>query len=244
MKGVILAGGSGSRLHPLTAVTNKHLLPVYNKPLIYFPIEKLVEAGVTDILIVTSGEYMSHFTSLLDNGSGLGARLRYAVQLAPNGLADALRLAKDFAQGEKIIMVLGDNVFEDSLKEPVQAFQKMKGAAIFLKEHPEARDYGVVEMKDGKVIDIEEKPVAPKSNWCAVGIYMYNPDVFDVIDTLKPSKRGEYEITDVNRVYLERGELSYFKLKGEWFDCGNFYWLLKANLFVAKKYHNFDSGNA
>lgn len=240
MKGVILAGGTGSRLHPLTAVTNKHLLPLYDKPVIYYPIEKLVEAGIKDIMIITSHEYTSHFVRLLDDGSSLGAKLQYSVQTEPNGIADALRLAENFADGDSIAVILGDNIFEDSLKGAVAKFKGKKGGALFLKEHENARDYGVVQIKKGKIVTLEEKPVNPKSNLCATGLYLYGNDVFDIIRKLKPSKRGEYEITDVNRIYLERGKLSHFILKGEWFDCGNFYYLLKAGLFIARKHHKFD----
>ncbi len=239
MKGVILAGGTGSRLHPLTAVTNKHLLPLYNKPVIYYSIEKLVEAGITDIMIITSHEYTSHFVRLLSDGEQLGAHLQYAVQTEPNGIADALRLAKNFADGESIAVILGDNIFEDSLKKPVRDFKKMKGAAIFIKQHPNLSELGVVEIKKGKIVSIEEKPLHPKSNMCATGLYLYNNDVFDIIKTLKPSQRGEYEITDVNKVYLKRKALNYFVLKGEWFDCGNFYYLLKASNFIARKHHGY-----
>jgi len=241
MKGIILAGGMGSRLHPLTAVTNKHLLPAYDKPVIYYPIEKMKEAGITDIMIITGPEYTHHFVKLLDNGNQLGVNLQYAVQTSPDGIADAMRLAEPFVRGEKVCVILGDNIFDDSLAPAVKKFAKMKGAMIFLKEHPEAKDYGVVDFdKKGKIIDIDEKPIKPKTNWCATGIYMYDKDVFEVVKKLKPSARGEYEITDVNRAYLEKGKLDYYKLKGEWFDCGNFYWLLAAQLHIARKHHGFN----
>lgn len=240
MKGVILAGGTGSRLHPLTAVTNKHLLPLYDKPVIYYPIEKLVEAGITEIMIITSHEYTNHFVRLLDDGSQLGAKIHYAVQPSPKGIADALALAENFADGDSIAVILGDNIFEDSLKKSVSQFKKMKGAAVFLKKHPNAQDYGVVDFdKKGRIIDIEEKPLKPKTNFCATGLYLYNNDVFKIMRGIKPSKRGEYEITDVNREYLKRKKLGHFILKGEWFDCGNFYYLMQAGLFIARKHHNF-----
>ena len=241
MRGVILAGGTGSRMHPLTIVTNKHLLPLYNKPVICYPIEKLAEAGIKEILIITSHEHTHHFMQLLDDGSQFGVHLHYAKQAGPNGIADALRLAEEFAAGEKIAVILGDNIFEDSLTESAKKFQSMKGAAVFLKEHPNAKDYGVVELKNGRIITIEEKPIKPRSNLCATGVYFYDPDVFDIARTLKPSKRGEYEITDINRAYLERGQLHNFVFSGEWFDCGNFYYLLKASLFIARKFHQFDA---
>ncbi len=241
MKGVILAGGMGSRMHPLTVVTNKHLLPLYDKPVICHPIEKLVEAGIKDILIITSHEYSGHFTRLLDDGSHYGAHLSYAIQSGPHGIADALRLAEKFAVGEKIAVILGDNVFEDSLFESVKKFKSLKGAMVFLKEHKNARDYGVVELRKGKIFDIEEKPLHPKSNLCVSGIYLYDSDVFKIVKKLKPSQRGEYEITDINRAYLKEKKLHHAMLTGEWFDCGNFHYLLKANLFIARKFHKFDS---
>lgn len=242
MKGIILAGGTGSRMQPLTFVTNKHLLPVFNKPVIYYPIERLVEAGIKDILIVTSTEYTHHFHKLLGDGAKLGAKLSYAVQSGPNGVADALRLGEVFARGEKIAVVLGDNVFEDSLRGPVRDFSKktIKGAAIFLKRHKNAKFYGVVELdKKGKIVDIVEKPEMPKSDLCATGVYFYDAEVFKIINKLTPSQRNEYEITDVNKAYLKKGRLKHYMLKGEWFDCGDFYWLLRANLFVARKHHSF-----
>ncbi len=242
MKGIILAGGTGSRLQPLTFVTNKHLLPVFNKPVIFYPVERLVEAGIKDILIVTSTEYTHHFHRLLGNGEKLGAKLSYAVQAGPNGIADALRLGEVFARGEKIAVILGDNVFEDSLRPAVRDFSKKttKGAAIFLKHHINAKYYGVVELdKKGKIVDIVEKPEVPKSNLCATGVYFYDQSVFKIINKLTPSQRNEYEITDVNRAYLKKKQLKHYMLKGEWFDCGDFYWLLRANLFVARKHHDF-----
>jgi len=240
MKGVILAGGTGSRLYPLTAVTNKHLLPVYDRPVIFYPIERLVKAGIKEILITTSTEYTHHFHRLLGDGSQFGAKLSYAVQSGPRGIADALLLAEYFADGEKVAVVLGDNLFEDDLTPHIKAFQKMKGAAVFVKEHPNARYYGVVELdKKGKVTSIVEKPENPKSNLCATGIYFYDPDVFKIVRAMKPSARGEYEITDVNRTYLKRGKLHNFRLKGAWYDCGDFYWLLRANNFIAQKHHGF-----
>lgn len=241
MIGVILAGGMGTRLRPLTLVTNKHLLPIYNKPLIFYPIEKMIEAGIKEIVIITSTEYAGHFSKLLGDGAALGVRFHYATQERPAGIADALRLAQPYVKKEKLAVILGDNVFEDSIKEAVLHFEnKGEGAAIFLKEHPFASHYGVVEFdKNGKIIDIEEKPAKPKTNMCATGIYFYDNSVFTIIDQLEPSKRGEYEITDVNRAYLKKGKLGHYSLKGEWFDCGSFYYLLKASLFVARKYNDF-----
>lgn len=242
MKGVILAGGTGSRMQPLTFITNKHLLPVFNKPVIYYPIERLVEAGIKEILIITSTEYTHHFHRLLKNGEEFGAKISYAVQSGPNGIADALRLAEVFARGEKIAVILGDNIFEDSLKSAVKSFSKksVRGAAIFLKRHPNAKYYGVVELnKKGEIIGIVEKPEVPKSDLCVTGVYFYDQEVFTIINKLSPSKRNEYEITDVNNAYLRRKRLHHYMLKGEWFDCGDFYWLLRANLFVARKHHSF-----
>jgi glucose-1-phosphate thymidylyltransferase len=243
MKGIILAGGTGSRLQPLTLVTNKHLLPVFNKPVIYYPIERLVEAGITEILIVTSTDYTHHFYRLLGDGSAFGAKLSYAVQATPDGVAGALRLGEVFARGEKIAVILGDNVFEDSLKESVKNFsaKSSKGAALFLKRHVNAKHYGVVELdKKGKIVDIVEKPAVPKSDLCATGVYFYDKSVFSLMNKLTPSQRNEYEITDVNKLYLKKKQLKHYLLKGEWFDCGDFYWLFQANLFIAKKHHNFE----
>ncbi len=223
MKGVVLAGGLGTRLYPLTKVTNKHLLPVYNEPMIFFPIKKLVSCGIEDILIVTGGNNAGDFLRLLGNGKEFGLkRLHYTYQEGETGIAAALSLAEDFADGDKIVVILGDNIFEEDIKEYVEKFEKQKrGAKIFLKEINNPERFGVpVFDKNNRIIRIEEKPKIPKSPYAVTGIYMYDNQVFDIIRTLKPSKRGELEITDVNNRYIEKGELTYEILKGWWADAG------------------------
>ncbi|MEO0097208.1 MAG: sugar phosphate nucleotidyltransferase [candidate division WOR-3 bacterium] len=222
MKGVVLAGGLGTRLYPLTKVTNKHLLPVYNEPMIFFPIKKLISCGIEDILIVTGGNNAGDFLRLLGNGKDFGLkRLHYTYQEGETGIAAALSLAEDFSDGDKIVVILGDNIFEDDIKEYVEKFEKQeKGAKIFLKEVKNPERFGVPVFKNDKIIRIEEKPEIPKSPYAVTGIYMYDNQVFDIIRTLKPSKRGELEITDVNNKYLEKGELTYEILKGWWADAG------------------------
>ncbi|PIR87678.1 MAG: spore coat protein [Candidatus Harrisonbacteria bacterium CG10_big_fil_rev_8_21_14_0_10_45_28] len=240
MKGVILAGGTGSRMYPLTAVTNKHLLPVYNKPVIFYPIERLAAAGIKEIMITTGTEYAHHFYRLLGDGSQFGVSLQYAVQSGPRGIADALRLAESFADGGKVAVILGDNIFEDDLTGHIKSFEEKEGAMIFLKEHPNARHYGVAEVDEsGRVIDLVEKPENPKTNLCVTGIYLYDGDVFKIARELKPSVRGEYEITDLNKHYLNKGKLHHVKLSGGWYDCGDFTQLLLANNYIAKKHHGF-----
>ncbi|KJJ84007.1 glucose-1-phosphate thymidylyltransferase [Candidatus Omnitrophus magneticus] len=237
MKGIVLAGGLGTRLFPLTKITNKHLLPIYNKPMIYYPIEVLVNAGIKDIMIVTGGNHAGDFLRLLGNGEEFGLKaVNYAYQEKEGGIAEALGLAEYFADGEKIVVILGDNIIETNIKKDVTAFKKQeKGARIILKEveHPER--FGVVELKNGKIIDIIEKPKAPKSNYAVTGIYMYDPSVFKIIKTLIPSERGELEITDVNNYYLKKGILTHSILDGWWTDAGTFDSLLKANKLVAEK---------
>lgn len=238
MKGIILAGGTGSRLHPLTKVTNKHLLPVYNKPMIYYPIETLTAAGIEDILIVSGKGHAGHFLELLEDGSDFGARFSYAVQTEAGGIAQALSLAEDFADEDKIVVILGDNILEDNITSAVEAFERQEsGARIYLKEVKNPSSYGVAEINDeGKVIGIEEKPDDPKSNHAVVGVYMYDGTVFDVIKTLKPSDRGELEITDVNNHYIERGEMFADHLEGWWGDGGeSFASYMEACLLAARK---------
>lgn len=222
MKGVITAGGLGTRLYPLTKITNKHLLPVYDKPMIYYPIEKLVQAGITDILIVTGGNNAGDFLRLLGDGKEFGLkRLHYTYQEGETGIAAALLLAENFAEDDRVIVILGDNIFEDNLKPFIEAFKNQKrGARILIKEVENPEEYGVVEIEKGKVKGIEEKPEKPKSNYAQTGIYMYDEEVFNIIKTLEPSKRGELEITDVNNLYLKRGLLEYDILKGWWIDAG------------------------
>jgi glucose-1-phosphate thymidylyltransferase len=237
MKGVILAGGLGSRLRPLTLVTNKHLLPVYDKPMIYYPIQALVNAGVKDVLIVTGGEHAGDFLKLLKNGKHLGIKhLEYAYQEGEGGIADALKLAEEFADGERICVILGDNIIEGNIVHAAADFAKQKsGAKILLKEVPDPERFGVVKMGPGnKVVEIIEKPKVAPSNLAVTGIYMYDADVFKVCQTLKPSGRGELEITDVNNYYLNRGDLSYEVLDGWWTDAGTFESLYRAAKLVAE----------
>lgn len=221
MKGVILAGGTGSRLYPLTKVTNKHLLPVYNKPMIYYPLAALKEAGITNILIVSGEGHAGSFLELLGSGARFGMKIAYEVQEEAGGIAQALGLAQDFANNEKIVVILGDNILEDSLSEAVENFKiQPRGAKIFLKTVKNPGAYGVAEVRDGKIRAIVEKPANPKSDLAVAGCYMYDPQVFDVIKGLQPSGRNELEITDVNNFYLEQGTLQHEILEGFWGDCG------------------------
>jgi glucose-1-phosphate thymidylyltransferase len=224
MKGVVLAGGLGTRLYPLTKITNKHLLPVYDKPMIHYPIQCLVNAGITDIEIVTGGNSAGHFLQLLGNGADFGLKqLYYAYQQGEGGIADALKLAEHWADGEPIIVVLGDNIIEGNIKQAVTDFKKQKvGAKILLKEVHDPERFGVATVKDGKVLKIVEKPKQPESNLAVIGIYMYDASVFEICRTLKPSSRGELEITDVNNEYLRRGVLTADRLTGWWTDAGTF----------------------
>ncbi len=235
MKGVILAGGTGSRLLPLTKVTNKHLLPVYNAPMIYYPLWTLVNAGIEQILIVTGGRNAGDFLRLLANGKEFGLkRLNYAYQEGEGGIADALRLAEDFAEGEKICVVLGDNILEGSIKDAADKFRQQKeGAHILLKEVTSPERFGVPVFENGKIVRIEEKPSAPASNFAVTGVYFYDSTVFAKANQLKPSRRGELEITDVNNAYLKEGTLTYSNLDGWWTDAGTFESLRLANNLVA-----------
>jgi len=236
MKGILLAGGTGSRLFPLTKVTNKHLLPIARKPMIYYPIERLVEAGIKEILVVTGVEHMGDVVNLLGSGAEFGCHFTYRVQDEALGIAHALGLAKAFSAGEKIVVILGDNVFGDSLKEHIKKFEKQKkGARVLIKSVEDPERFGVVELKDGKIISIQEKPKKPKSNYVITGIYMYDNNVFNIVKDLKPSKRGELEISDVNAAYLERGELEHDVLSGWWTDAGTFETLERAGLLVEGK---------
>jgi glucose-1-phosphate thymidylyltransferase len=236
MKGVVLAGGLGSRLSPLTRITNKHLLPVYNQPMIYYPIQALINAGIDDIMIVTGGNSAGDFLKLLRNGKDFGLKhLNYTYQEGEGGIADALALAEHFADGQKICVVLGDNIIEGSIREAADRFRSQPaGAHILLKEVPDAERFGVAEVADGKVIGIEEKPRHPKSNWAVTGIYMYDATVFDKVRTLVRSARGELEITDVNNAYIREGQLSFSHLEGWWTDAGTFSSLLRAANLVAR----------
>jgi len=237
MKGIVLAGGLGSRLAPLTQITNKHLLPVYDKPMIYYPIEALVKADITDIMIVTGGNSAGDFLRLLGNGQSFGLKdVYYTYQRGEGGIAEALSLCEHFADGEKVIVILGDNIFEDDLLPFVDKFRHQKeGARIFLKEVSDPERFGVPEIKDGKIIKIEEKPKNPKSGYAVTGIYMYDETVFDIAKTLKPSKRGELEISDVNNSYIKNSKLEYDILKGYWTDAGTFESLFNASHLVREK---------
>jgi glucose-1-phosphate thymidylyltransferase len=236
MKGVILAGGLGSRLRPLTLVTNKHLLPVYDKPMIYYPIVCLLNAGITEVLIVTGGEHAGDFLKLLKNGKDLGLRqLRYAYQEGEGGIADALKLAEDFADGGKVCVILGDNIIEGNIRKAAgEFFTQPTGGKILLKEVPDPQRFGVVAMSNGKITEIIEKPETPPSNLAVTGIYFYDNDVFKVCRSLKPSGRGELEITDVNNYYLQRGDLTHDVLEGWWTDAGTFESLYRATQYVAE----------
>jgi len=235
MKGVVLAGGLGTRLLPLTRVTNKHLLPVYNKPMIYYPIECLVNAGIRDIMLVTGGDSAGDFLKLLGNGRQFGLDdLHYTYQEGEGGIADALRLAQHFADGDKIVVVLGDNVIEKNIRGAVgDFFTQRRGAKILLKEVDDPERFGVAEVRGSRVAGIEEKPSEPKSKYAVVGIYMYDAQVFDIVQTLRPSGRGELEITDVNNAYISQGTMTYEILDGWWTDAGTFESLLRATNLVA-----------
>ncbi len=236
MKGIVLAGGLGSRLNPLTKVTNKHLLPVYDKPMIYYPIQTLVNAGIRDILVVTGGKNAGDFLRLLGNGKDFGLKhVNYTYQEGEGGIAQALGLAEFFADGEPICVILGDNIIENNVCHAADAFRKQgTGAKIILKQVTDADRFGVAEVRGDKIIAIEEKPKRPKTDLAVIGIYFYDGSVFEKIRRLKPSGRGELEITDVNNFYIEEGSLTYDKLDGWWTDAGTFESLLRANALVAE----------
>jgi len=233
MKGVILAGGTGSRLYPLTKVTNKHLLPVYDKPMIYYPMETLINAGIKDIMIVSGKGHAGHFLELLGSGVDHGVHFTYEIQDKAGGIAQALSLAEDFVDGDSVTVILGDNIFQDNIKDDVRSFKS--GAKIFLKEVPDAHRFGVAELKGEKVIGIEEKPKVPKTNFAVTGLYIYDSGVFDTIKTLKPSGRGELEITDVNNYYINQGFMEYGVLEGFWSDAGTFESLLRSSMMVKQQ---------
>ena len=245
MKGVVLAGGLGSRLRPLTLVTNKHLLPVYDRPMIYYPIQCLLTAGIDEVLIVTGGEHAGDFLKLLRNGKHLGLRdLHYTYQEGEGGIAEALALAEDFIDGDKLVVVLGDNIIEKNIRKAVgEFFTQPSGAKLLLKEVPDPQRFGVVRFEGEQIAEIIEKPATPPSNYAVTGLYMYDADVFDICKTLKPSDRGELEITDVNNAYLQRGDLSYDILDGWWTDAGTFESLFRATCFVEQGgANNVDAG--
>jgi glucose-1-phosphate thymidylyltransferase len=236
MRGVILAGGLGTRLLPLTRITNKHLLPVFDRPMIYYPLQALINAGIRDILIVTGGQHAGDFLRLLGNGKDFGLeRLHYAYQEGEGGIAAALALAEHFAEGDRLCVVLGDNIIEGSIVGAVRRFtEQPRGARVILKEVPDAERFGVAEVRDGRVVSIVEKPKRPKSSYAVTGIYLYDGQVFDVCRTLRPSGRGELEITDVNTWYLRRGQLSCEILDGWWTDAGTMLSLHRAGTLVAE----------
>ncbi|HOQ31178.1 MAG TPA: sugar phosphate nucleotidyltransferase [Candidatus Hydrogenedens sp.] len=238
MKGVVLAGGLGTRLLPLTRVTNKHLLPVYNKPMIFYPIQTLVDAGIKDIMIVTGGNNAGDFLRLLGNGEDFGLhQLHYTYQKTEGGIAHALALTEPFVGKDKVVVILGDNFTQSSIKKAVDDFEKQdSGAKIFLKEVSNPQEFGVAVVENGKVKEIIEKPKVPPTNYAVIGIYMYDSDVFNICKTLKPSARGELEITDVNNEYIRRGTMTYEFLEGWWADCGSFEALLRSNILVAKEH--------
>lgn len=230
IRGVILAGGFGSRLGLLTRITNKHLLPVYDKPMIFYPLQKLLDAGIKDILIVSGPEYSGHFLRLLGSGREFGVRFTYEIQDEAGGIAQALGLAEGFADGNNVAVILGDNIFEDNLSNEINSFTA--GAKLFLKEVADANRFGVAQISGNKIIGIEEKPKKPKSSYAVTGLYLYDFRVFDIIKSLKPSSRGELEITDVNNHYIKDGKMSYSIVKGFWSDAGTYDSLLRASTLV------------
>jgi glucose-1-phosphate thymidylyltransferase len=240
MKGIVLAGGLGTRLLPLTKVTNKHLLPIYNRPMIYYPIETLVKAGIREILIVTGGNSAGEFLRLLGNGKEFGLNhINYTYQEGEGGIAEALGLAEHFSDGKAVVVILGDNIIEDDISQAVKNFKKQgSGAKILLKAVKDPERFGVAEIKGDRIVHIEEKPLQTKSNYAVTGIYMYDAKVFDIIKTLKPSDRGELEITDVNNAYIQKGEMTFEKLTGWWTDAGTFESLLHANCLVSGQYQS------
>ena len=244
MKGIVLAGGTGSRLFPLTKITNKHLLPIFDKPMIFYPIETLVAAGIRDILLVTGGRNSGDFLRLLANGKEFGLKhLNYTYQEGEGGIANALSLAEHFADGEKICVVLGDNIIEGSIGSAVEEFEKQEcGARILLKEVSDAERFGVAELAGERIVGIEEKPRKPKSQYAVTGIYMYDATVFDKVKRLAPSGRGELEITDVNNAYIAEGTMSFSFLEGWWTDAGTFESLLRAANLVANSRRSRPAG--
>jgi glucose-1-phosphate thymidylyltransferase len=237
MKGVVLAGGLGTRLQPLTRITNKHLLPIYDKPMVYYPIQMLIDAGIRDIMIVTGGTYAGDFLRLIGNGEDFGlSRINYAYQKGEGGIAEALGLTRVFVGDDKVVVALGDNVLEKGIQRGVEAFaQQGQGSRIYLKEVDHPWEYGIAEVVGDRIKRIVEKPEDPPSNLAVIGVYMYTPDVFDIVEGLEPSGRGELEITDVNNAYIERGEMQYEILDGWWLDAGeNHESLLRASLTVAR----------
>lgn len=233
MKGIILAGGTGSRLFPLTRVMNKHLLPIGKYPMIYYLIAKLKEAEIRDIMVVSGKEHMGSVVNLLGSGYEYGVNFTFKIQDKPGGIAEALGLCEEFVLNDSCVVILGDNIFQDNIYSYVKKFENQKkGAKILLKEVNDPHRYGIAEIKENKIIGLEEKPEKPKSNYCVTGIYMYDSRVFEIIKTLKPSNRGELEITDVNNWYVKEGSLTYDILEGWWTDAGTFHSLLNANILA------------
>jgi len=237
MKGVVLAGGLGTRLLPLTRVTNKHLLPVYDKPMVFYPIQTLVDAGITDIMLVTGGNNAGDFLRLIGNGEEFGLRhMNYAYQKSEGGIADALKLARHFVGDDRVAVMLGDNFVQGNVREAVEAFEAQPcGAKIFLKEVDNPVDFGVAVLEGDTVVRIIEKPKQPPSNLAVIGIYLYDSDVFDICETLEPSDRDELEISDVNNEYIRRGTMTYDVIEGWWADCGSFEALLRSSMLVARE---------
>lgn len=237
MKGVILAGGTGSRLYPITKVINKHLLPIYHQPMIFYSIQTLRQAGIIDILIILGGESIGDFVRLLGSGEELGVTITYRCQDQPGGIAQALALAKDFVGSENVLVILGDNLIEDNLADAVQDFEKSDAkAGIFIKEVTDPERFGVVEIKKGQIVRIQEKPKKPKSNYAATGIYLYDPEVFLIIQQMEPSQRGEMEITDVNNTFIKQKALKAYFLDGFWVDAGKFESLYQASTLIRGMY--------
>jgi glucose-1-phosphate thymidylyltransferase len=237
MKGVVLAGGMGTRLRPLTRVTNKHLLPVYNRPMIFYPIQTLVEGGVTEIMVVTGGNNAGDFLKLLGNGEDFGLnQMNYTYQKTEGGIADALKLTRHFVGDDNVVVILGDNFIQGSIRKSVELFEKQtEGAKIFLKEVENPSDFGVPILDGDRVAQIIEKPSVPPSKLAVIGIYMYDRSVFEICEHLVPSGRGELEITDVNNEYIRRGTMTYEVLEGWWADCGSFEALMRSSLLVARE---------
>lgn len=236
LKGVVLAGGTGSRLMPLTKVTNKHLLPIGRKPMIYYPVEKMVAAGINEILIVTGVEHMGDVVNLLGSGKDFGCKFTYKVQDEAGGIAQALGLAENFSSGSPVVVILGDNIFQSELNDYVTKFKiQQTGARVLLKQVDDPKRFGVAEIKDDKVIGIVEKPESPKTNYAVIGVYFYDAGVFDIIKTLKPSGRGELEVTDINNAYIKSNNMGYDVIEGWWSDAGTFESLNRVNELIAKQ---------
>ena len=237
LKGVILVGGLGTRLHPLTKVTSKHLLPIGNEPMIFHSVKQLTAAGITDILIVTNAQYVGDFVNALGSGKDFGCEFTYRVQEEAKGVAHALSLAEGFTAGDRIVVLLGDNIFEHSIQHAISDFRgQQKGARVLLKQVDDPKRYGVAVLnRKHQIVEIEEKPIHPKSNYAVVGVYFYDASVFDIIRTIEPSARGEYEITSVNNVYIDQGQLEYSLVEGEWVDAGTFDSLAEAHKILLKR---------